>query len=401
MTGMASNAVTKKEGDGNHPAGHYLVVEDPQKPSTWHLRVKDVDGKIDHRLMGAAWAALHGGYRGSKYVGPDKAEALRKLKALYKREDMKTPAGNEGGDVSIIGGALEGLLDLGSRILFGKNASFGDISRQLHQAVKEQGIVAHVVDVFKDSFVYEVANDEGEPELFQQGYQVKEDGVELSGKPKPVSVEVSYVPTGNDGSGSVSHNTKPHNKEIQMNREERIAALIKDGKVKEEDKEHLAALNDATFDSLFPRETKSEEEEGKQKEGEGQKQTPTPAANKPKETKGKEAEGKKEGEGIVTVEEYVQNAPAEVREGLTRMVENDKKQKAEMVKAILASKRNSFSEDELNGMAINQLEKLVELAAPEANYAGRANGKPKPAMNEPKIEALPLPGYGPAKNENK
>ena len=47
----------KKEADGEHPSSHYLVVEDVQEPSTWHLRVKDADGTLNHRLMGAAWAA--------------------------------------------------------------------------------------------------------------------------------------------------------------------------------------------------------------------------------------------------------------------------------------------------------------------------------------------------------
>lgn len=79
--------IRKKEVDGLHPADHYLVVEDPKTVTTWHLRVKNTDGKVDPRLMGAAWAALHGGYRGNQYEGAKKKEAIEKLKALY--EDMK------------------------------------------------------------------------------------------------------------------------------------------------------------------------------------------------------------------------------------------------------------------------------------------------------------------------
>lgn len=81
----------KTEQDGEHPASHYLVVEDPEKPSTWHLRVRNAAGEVDHRLMGAAWAALHGGYRGNRYEGPGKEEALRKLRALYEREGLDEP----------------------------------------------------------------------------------------------------------------------------------------------------------------------------------------------------------------------------------------------------------------------------------------------------------------------
>lgn len=85
-------APMKTEGGEQHPANHYLVVEDSASPSTWHLRVLGADGKPDHRLMGAAWAALHGGYRGNKYEGPSKADAIAKLKKLYESEQMALPA---------------------------------------------------------------------------------------------------------------------------------------------------------------------------------------------------------------------------------------------------------------------------------------------------------------------
>ena len=85
-------AKTKTVAGKARPAGDFLVVEDSDKPTTWHLPVK-VNGKPDHRLMGGAWAALHKGYRGNKYEGPGKAAALTKLKALYKSEDMPLPVG--------------------------------------------------------------------------------------------------------------------------------------------------------------------------------------------------------------------------------------------------------------------------------------------------------------------
>lgn len=82
---------TKSEGDGDHPASHYLVVEDPQKPTTWHLRVKDKAGKIDTRLLGAAHAALTKGYRGNKYEGPQSGKAMAKLRNLYKSAGLDWP----------------------------------------------------------------------------------------------------------------------------------------------------------------------------------------------------------------------------------------------------------------------------------------------------------------------
>jgi len=86
-----SKAIVKMEEGEDHPAEHYLVVENPFKPTTWRLPVYDKDGKLDHGLMGAAWAALHGGYRGNKYEGPAKRDALAKLKKLYAAEKMELP----------------------------------------------------------------------------------------------------------------------------------------------------------------------------------------------------------------------------------------------------------------------------------------------------------------------
>jgi len=73
-----------------YPASDFLVVEDPQKPTSWHLQVKR-NGTPDHNLMGAAKAALTspGGHRGNQYQGPNKQEATAKLKRLYASEDME------------------------------------------------------------------------------------------------------------------------------------------------------------------------------------------------------------------------------------------------------------------------------------------------------------------------
>lgn len=85
----------QEKAKSNKPSD-YLVVEDSEKPSTWHLQVSN-NGAPDHRLMGAAWAALHGGYRGNVYEGPNKQEAIRKLRVLYEKEEMTVPSEKESG----------------------------------------------------------------------------------------------------------------------------------------------------------------------------------------------------------------------------------------------------------------------------------------------------------------
>ena len=68
----------------------------------------ETEGKLDHHLMGAAWAALHGGYRGNKYEGPDKSEAIAKLKKLYEREKMDLPGHEETSSAAICAAIPEG-----------------------------------------------------------------------------------------------------------------------------------------------------------------------------------------------------------------------------------------------------------------------------------------------------
>lgn len=77
---IIANAKSKESG--------HLVTE---KDGTQHLPTHK-NGKFDARLAGGAWAALHDGYRGNKYEGPDKDKAIAKLKKLYKSQGMDVPS---------------------------------------------------------------------------------------------------------------------------------------------------------------------------------------------------------------------------------------------------------------------------------------------------------------------
>jgi hypothetical protein len=61
-------------------APRYLITDSDGKN---HLPYTDEAGKADHNLMGAAHAALLSpdGYRGNRYEGPGKEEAISKLKS--------------------------------------------------------------------------------------------------------------------------------------------------------------------------------------------------------------------------------------------------------------------------------------------------------------------------------
>lgn len=90
---LMSEAVTKIVGGRKASAGDFLVVGDPDKPTTWHLPIK-VNGKPNRKLAAGAWAALFsaGGFRGNKYQGPDAGKAKAALKAIYKDQEWEMPA---------------------------------------------------------------------------------------------------------------------------------------------------------------------------------------------------------------------------------------------------------------------------------------------------------------------
>ena len=69
------------------PASDYAYVPDPEKPSTWKLRLTSTPGgKPDSRIVGAALAALGPGYRGNKVEIPeaDLAGVKTKVRAAWK-----------------------------------------------------------------------------------------------------------------------------------------------------------------------------------------------------------------------------------------------------------------------------------------------------------------------------
>jgi len=77
----------KAAGESSGSYGGYLVQDDTGK----HLPTKQ-NGKLSHRLMGAAFAALTSNFRGKGYQGKGKREALAKLKKLYAREKLPLPS---------------------------------------------------------------------------------------------------------------------------------------------------------------------------------------------------------------------------------------------------------------------------------------------------------------------
>jgi hypothetical protein len=85
-------ALTKTEGGVEYPAEAYLHVPDPEKPSTWKLRVWETPEKqVTVAQLGRAAAALGRGFRGRRVElsAEERATALRTLRGLYRKAGIK------------------------------------------------------------------------------------------------------------------------------------------------------------------------------------------------------------------------------------------------------------------------------------------------------------------------
>jgi hypothetical protein len=189
-----------------------------------HLPYTDDQGKVSHSHMGAAWAALHGGYRGNKYTGPGKAGAIAKLKALYKAEGMTAP--QESFAVPESGASLLFEADGVTQ----KSGSFDSIRYRIQSALDDarnagadldldgdddsgyNGSSCWVMDVFPSTVVYSMDGD-----LFQCDYSDDGEKVRLG---TPVEVEQSYTVVSSDGQESVQESSREVPRALAVEAEE-------------------------------------------------------------------------------------------------------------------------------------------------------------------------------------
>lgn len=86
-------AMTKTDGGVSYSAGDYADVEDPEKPSTWKLRLAEgKSGNYTVAQVGRAITALQpGGFRGNRVeIGTSKDEVVKKINAAIGKTDGDT-----------------------------------------------------------------------------------------------------------------------------------------------------------------------------------------------------------------------------------------------------------------------------------------------------------------------
>ena len=104
-----------------------------------------------------------------------------------------------------------------------------------------------------------------------------------------------------------------------------------------------------------------------------------------------------------TMKQYIDEAPAEIRESLQMSVNTMNAEKTRLTNVIMANEKNTFSEEFLKTKSIDELKGIATLAAPKQEdgihppmFLGQGEVLNQDALPEP----LPLPvmNFEPAKN---
>lgn len=142
-----------------------------------------------------------------------------------------------------------------------------------------------------------------------------------------------------------------------MNKEQMIAALIANGTFEEEDADFLSSKSDEQIAKLhqnaFP--PKKDEEE---MDEEGEEEMP-PKGKKPVKNEETEIASQE----VMTVDEFIANAPAEMQDVLRSGVRAHNAQKENLIKVITANKANTFTKEVLINKSLDELQALAQLAA--------------------------------------
>jgi len=257
-----------------------------------------------------------------------------------------------------------------------QNGSIMSLFERVHQTLNamdrpEQGIWYMLEDLYDDAIVYERRTEDGST-LYRQEYTVDDNGdIQLSGDPTRVREQREYVPAEEENSMPKVAVNETVKRILELNEKADQEWLEKQSPC---DQKVILELLEAAAEGT-PKPEKTPVQLAAEKGAEAlQPKTPAPAAPVP----------------VTTVDQYVANAPPEIREVLSHGLTVHRRQKDAIVTDLLALDGCPWGEDELRRMDLPQLEKLQTLARSRNDYSGGAgvlDARPQQDAEDP----LPLP----------
>lgn len=244
---------------------------------------------------------------------------------------------------------------------------------KIRRAIQEQLVNGYLEDVYSNFFIYSSSYDGGK--YAKQDYSVAQDGtVSLGGNVTPVMRVIEYRTQEGSfvGNASLVGVTTLKEKSVEKDKKEKIVnQLISNGGWVEGNRDILMALSDDQLVRIETADTAKRAELAaaaiKAKVAEN-----TPIQN-------------------MTPEQYIEAAPAPIRELLTNGLMVLNAERLQLIQIILANKLNTFTEENLKVRQMDELRQLAQLAGGNVtmNYAG-AQGFANIASNQKEIEETPL-----------
>lgn len=233
----------------------------------------------------------------------------------------------------------------------------------------EDAPMVWVVDVYDDFVIFE----KGET-LYHQEYLVGDDDeITLQGIAQPVERDVQYKFV----DGTIVGNSLADNpKEDTVDKEKIVKALIDNetSPFTEEDKERLMGFSESVLEHLTANEEKPDDEEGDSTPNDADATTAS-ASDGNAETESAPETNQRP----LTLDEYIANAPEGARDMLREGVRTNQAQRHQLIEAITANERNSFSKETLQAMTMDDLRAIGRLAdvdkpttAPQPHFGGLA-----------------------------
>ncbi|QDP54880.1 MAG: hypothetical protein Unbinned3891contig1000_78 [Prokaryotic dsDNA virus sp.] len=256
--------------------------------------------------------------------------------------------------------ALKILRTLG---LFNQDMSHDDIRSQLAEKIRERlnvdadkGPYVWVENVYSNFFIYDYDN-----RTYRLGYNVSETlGVSLS---EDAPVEVRRVTEYKTVEGAMVGNrdqTETNKDKVIMTPEERkklVDAIVGNSGWSEDDREALTEMDENKLTSIHNGVNPPKPEPAAAPPASTAKPEPVePAKAEPVTTTNAEPK-------IASTEDYISNAPAEIRDVLRNGLDMFNQEKQRLIETITANADAGFTAEELASRPLGELRKIAKLAA--------------------------------------
>lgn len=252
-----------------------------------------------------------------------------------------------------------------------------EAAEALRAAPEYSGKGIWIREMYEDHVIYEVTEGEGygvgEEKIFSRAYAVDADGnISFGSEITEVKRKVTYVAV------SAENLIAKVTKEETVSKEQKVDALIacECTKFGAQDRDWLMTLPEEKLALLQVEEPKEEPKDEAVASGEA---PPVAAGEAPVVKDHPEPEPKPDqnlaAPKPATLEELIAGAPPELRDTITRAVQREKEEKAQLIEGLKSNPRNKFSAEWLAARSVEELESLSLLGDANSDFSGNAGGR--------------------------